>query len=240
MQLFGNFRNKFGRSSAAPTEDLYTHFGDFLNGIGKLLGRNVVQICDGVGKTCVRANANRHFCPFHNFFDNRERFLRTERAVHSHSVCARALKRENCRSRRAARKCAEVFLEGHRADNGQRRVLLCGKKRGFSLGEVGHGFDCDEIRACFFACFHDFAKHLVSLVNGHITRGTQHSSQRTHVQRHENVRSLTSLFCDFDSLPDNLVNGKSAVFELVSVSAEGVRVDSLRACRDILTVDILD
>ena len=166
---------------------------------------------------------------------------RAERAVDADRACAERGERDRGARHGNAGKSLAAFRKGHGAENGQGSVFTGGEQPGLELEQIGKGFEYDEIRAMAFSGDHRLAEQLIGAVKGERAHGLEHLAERAEVQRDFYVVSTfrcNRRLCVPDRRADQMVHSIIAAAQFVSVYAERVRINIIRAGADIFAVNI--
>ena len=202
--------------------------------------RRVYQIFSGdrVRESGVGLYHQRQRGPLCHLLHNGKEFVRTERAVHAHSVSPQAFQRHCRRGNGAAGKGAEVRLKGHGADHRLVGIFLCRQQCRLGLVQVGHGLNDDEVG--ILSGENLFLENIVCLFKGQRSQRFQQLSDRADVQRHLGLRSGAGFPGAGDAGGDQFLDRIAGFCHFVPVCPEGIGIDDVRTHGDELFLCIND
>ena len=179
--------------SAASAGDPHTRINQFCHLGGKFLHRHVKYrlpiTADRQTRIGLEKNGNRR--AREQFFHDRAKLTRTERAVCSDRIHTHALQHGNHRLGRCARHQFSIRAIGIGNKHGEATVFLGGKHRRLGFKAIVHGLDEDQIDAVFDTQSHRFGKNLHRILKFQITIGLEQFSRRANVERNKTLAAHT-------------------------------------------------
>ena len=220
-------------STAAAAEYGHTCFSKLYCTCGEVIGVNVVFICNRVGQTCVRFCNNRESCERTYPVKNREKLIRSERAVYTDSICAQTFKHSDHTLRGNACECTHILLKCHSDEDRLVGILFCSENSRFYLIEVGHGLD--DYYISLFSCENELLVDLISFLKFKSARRFEKLTYRTHIKSNKSL-SCGCCSCVFHACRDDFLNGMTAFCKLEAVCAESIGVDYISPALNVKAV----